>query len=160
MGSGGRRGAHRRCSRCSRRSRRAGSSPIERAPPQWTRRDCGSIHLKGSWKAFRCHRRRKFARGFPLRGEARGGGGLCRLTKNPIKIHSPSHPGEILREPYLKPMNVTITEGAEALGVMRKAREGGVGFRRLPSSRRRFYDSVVRSNRLTRALHLAHSLGY
>jgi addiction module HigA family antidote len=31
-----------------------------------------------------------------------------------------AHPGEILRDLYLEPMNVTITEAAEALGVSRK----------------------------------------
>jgi addiction module HigA family antidote len=35
-------------------------------------------------------------------------------------MHSPSHPGEILLEMYLKPMNVTITQAADALGVSRK----------------------------------------
>jgi len=35
-------------------------------------------------------------------------------------MHSPAHPGAILRELYLKPMRVTITEAAEALGVSRK----------------------------------------
>jgi addiction module HigA family antidote len=35
-------------------------------------------------------------------------------------MHKPSHPGEILRELHLKPMGVTITEAAEALGVSRK----------------------------------------
>ena len=32
----------------------------------------------------------------------------------------PSHPGQILLQMYLKPMKVTITEAAEALGVSRK----------------------------------------
>ena len=35
-------------------------------------------------------------------------------------MHSPAHPGAILREMYLKPMKVSITEAAEALGVTRK----------------------------------------
>ena len=35
-------------------------------------------------------------------------------------MHSPTHPGEILREMYLKPMKVSITEAAGALGVSRK----------------------------------------
>jgi addiction module HigA family antidote len=35
-------------------------------------------------------------------------------------MHSPSHPGEILLEMYLKPMGVTITEAADALNVSRK----------------------------------------
>jgi len=35
-------------------------------------------------------------------------------------MHSPAHPGEILREMYLKPMKVTITQAADAMGVSRK----------------------------------------
>jgi addiction module HigA family antidote len=35
-------------------------------------------------------------------------------------MHNPSHPGEILRELYLEPMGVTITQAADALGVSRK----------------------------------------
>ncbi len=31
------------------------------------------------------------------------------------------HPGEVLRELYLDPLGLTITEGARALGVTRKA---------------------------------------
>jgi antitoxin HigA-1 len=41
-------------------------------------------------------------------------------TDKPTRMHNPSHPGEILRELYLKPMGITITEAAEALGVSRK----------------------------------------
>jgi addiction module HigA family antidote len=36
------------------------------------------------------------------------------------RMHSPAHPGEILREMYLRPMKVSITEAADALGVTRK----------------------------------------
>ncbi len=35
-------------------------------------------------------------------------------------MHAPAHPGEILLEMYLKPLGVTITEVASALGVTRK----------------------------------------
>jgi addiction module HigA family antidote len=35
-------------------------------------------------------------------------------------MHSPPHPGEILRELCLEPLGVTVTEAAEALGVSRK----------------------------------------
>ena len=35
-------------------------------------------------------------------------------------MHAPAHPGEILLEIYLKPLGVTITEAAPALGVTRK----------------------------------------
>lgn len=43
---------------------------------------------------------------------------MATITK--AAMHSPAHPGEILREMYLKPMNVTITQAADALGVSRK----------------------------------------
>jgi antitoxin HigA-1 len=42
------------------------------------------------------------------------------ITKAAPAMHGPSHPGEILLEMYLKPMKVSITEAAEALGVSRK----------------------------------------
>jgi addiction module HigA family antidote len=35
-------------------------------------------------------------------------------------MHNPAHPGEVLRELYLAPLGVTITQLAEALGVTRK----------------------------------------
>jgi antitoxin HigA-1 len=35
-------------------------------------------------------------------------------------MHSPAHPGEILRDLYLMPLGVSITAAAEALGVTRK----------------------------------------
>jgi len=44
---------------------------------------------------------------------------MATITKHKA-MHSPAHPGEILRELYLKPMHVTITQAAEALGVSRK----------------------------------------
>jgi len=43
---------------------------------------------------------------------------MSTITKG--KMHSPAHPGEILREMYLKPMKVSVTEAAHALGVSRK----------------------------------------
>jgi addiction module HigA family antidote len=35
-------------------------------------------------------------------------------------MHNPPHPGEILRELCLKPLELTITDAARALGVSRK----------------------------------------
>ena len=35
-------------------------------------------------------------------------------------MHNPAHPGEILREMYMGPLGVTITQTADALGVSRK----------------------------------------
>jgi addiction module HigA family antidote len=35
-------------------------------------------------------------------------------------MHNPAHPGEILRDLYLKPLGVSITGAADALGVTRK----------------------------------------
>ena len=37
-----------------------------------------------------------------------------------MKMHNPPHPGEILRELCLEPLNITVTDAAEALGVSRK----------------------------------------
>lgn len=37
-----------------------------------------------------------------------------------MKMHNPPHPGEILRELCLKPMKLSVTRAAEALGVSRK----------------------------------------
>jgi addiction module HigA family antidote len=37
-----------------------------------------------------------------------------------MKMHKPPHPGEILRELCLEPLDLTVTEAAEALGVSRK----------------------------------------
>lgn len=41
-------------------------------------------------------------------------------TEKATWMHNPSHPGEILRELYLKPMGITITQAAVALDVSRK----------------------------------------
>jgi addiction module HigA family antidote len=35
-------------------------------------------------------------------------------------MHNPPHPGEILKELCLKPLGLTVTEAAQALGVSRK----------------------------------------
>ena len=37
-----------------------------------------------------------------------------------MKMHKPVHPGEILKEMYLSPLELTITEAAKSLGVTRK----------------------------------------
>jgi len=37
-----------------------------------------------------------------------------------MKMHNPPHPGEILRELCLEPLELTITDAARALGVSRK----------------------------------------
>ena len=36
------------------------------------------------------------------------------------RMHSPAHPGEILAEMYMRPLGVTVTQAADALGVSRK----------------------------------------
>ncbi|MBI3895599.1 MAG: HigA family addiction module antidote protein [Acidobacteria bacterium] len=41
-----------------------------------------------------------------------------------MKMHNPPHPGEVLRELCLKPLNLTVTEAARALGVSRKTLSG------------------------------------
>jgi antitoxin HigA-1 len=38
-----------------------------------------------------------------------------------MKMHNPPHPGEMLREPYLKPLGLTVKAAAEGLGVTRRA---------------------------------------
>lgn len=35
-------------------------------------------------------------------------------------MHNPSHPGEVLREDYLHPMKISITDFAQQIGVSRK----------------------------------------
>ena len=38
-----------------------------------------------------------------------------------MEMHNPPHPGEILKEDYLVPLELSITETASALGVTRQA---------------------------------------
>jgi antitoxin HigA-1 len=38
-----------------------------------------------------------------------------------MDMHDPAHPGEIVREECLKPLGLTVTAAAEALGITRKA---------------------------------------
>lgn len=38
-----------------------------------------------------------------------------------MPMHNPAHPGEVIRELCLAPVNLSITETAAALGVTRKA---------------------------------------
>jgi antitoxin HigA-1 len=37
-----------------------------------------------------------------------------------MKMHNPPHPGEIIKGLWLDPMDISITDAAEALGVSRK----------------------------------------
>jgi|CXWL01.1.fsa_nt_gi addiction module HigA family antidote len=37
-----------------------------------------------------------------------------------MKIHNPSHPGEVIKELCLKPMDLSVTDAAKGLGVSRK----------------------------------------
>ena len=41
-----------------------------------------------------------------------------------MKMHNPPHPGEIVRELCLKPLGLTVTRAARALGVSRKTLSG------------------------------------
>ncbi len=41
-----------------------------------------------------------------------------------MKMHNPPHPGEVLLELCLKPLGLTITQTAAALGVSRKTLSG------------------------------------
>lgn len=45
-------------------------------------------------------------------------------TKKTMRMHSPPHPGEVLRELCLEPLELSVTETAEALGVSRKTLSG------------------------------------
>lgn len=45
---------------------------------------------------------------------------MATTTEKAVRMHHPAHPGEILHELYLKPLDVTITAAAAALGVTRK----------------------------------------
>jgi len=38
-----------------------------------------------------------------------------------MNMHNPAHPGEIIGEACLKPLTLTVTDAAHALGVTRKA---------------------------------------
>lgn len=38
-----------------------------------------------------------------------------------MEMFNPAHPGEVIREACLKPLDLTVTAAAEALGVTRKA---------------------------------------
>jgi addiction module HigA family antidote len=46
-----------------------------------------------------------------------------------MKMHNPPHPGEVLKELCLAPLNLTVTEAARALGVSRKTLSGIVNGR-------------------------------
>jgi addiction module HigA family antidote len=37
-----------------------------------------------------------------------------------MRMHNPPHPGEVLRELCLRPLGLTVTQAASALGVSRK----------------------------------------
>jgi addiction module HigA family antidote len=38
-----------------------------------------------------------------------------------MKMHNPPHPGEVLRQLCLEPLNLTVTDAARSLGVSRKS---------------------------------------
>ena len=37
-----------------------------------------------------------------------------------MNMHNPPHPGEIIRDLYLEPLGLSVTDAASALGVSRK----------------------------------------
>ena len=41
-------------------------------------------------------------------------------TGKPLEMFNPPHPGEVLRELYLKPLGISVTEAARLLHVTRK----------------------------------------
>ena len=46
--------------------------------------------------------------------------GIQTKHADPMKMHNPPHPGEVLRELCLNPLDLTVTEAAKALRVSRK----------------------------------------
>ena len=38
-----------------------------------------------------------------------------------MQMHKPAHPGEVIKEMYLTPLGITVTEASQALGVTRKS---------------------------------------
>ena len=38
-----------------------------------------------------------------------------------MQMHKPAHPGEVLKEIYLIPLNITITDASKALAITRKS---------------------------------------
>lgn len=42
------------------------------------------------------------------------------IIESVMKMHNPPHPGEVLKQLCLEPLNLTITQAARALGVSRK----------------------------------------
>lgn len=45
---------------------------------------------------------------------------MATITEKTSRMHDPAHPGEILREMYLNPLGITVTQAAQALRVSRK----------------------------------------
>lgn len=45
---------------------------------------------------------------------------MATITRKTAHMHNPVHPGEVLKELYLQPLGVTLTEAAAALQVSRK----------------------------------------
>jgi addiction module HigA family antidote len=41
-------------------------------------------------------------------------------TDSTLRMHNPPHPGEVLRELCFKPLSLSVTRAAQALGVSRK----------------------------------------
>jgi antitoxin HigA-1 len=37
-----------------------------------------------------------------------------------MKMHNPAHPGEVLKEAYLEPLHLSVTEFARRIGISRK----------------------------------------
>ncbi len=43
------------------------------------------------------------------------------MANKPLEMFDPPHPGEVIRELCLNPLELTVTDAAKALGVSRKA---------------------------------------
>ena len=45
---------------------------------------------------------------------------MTTTTEKHSRMHAPAHPGEVLRELYMKPLGINVSQAARALGVTRK----------------------------------------
>jgi addiction module HigA family antidote len=46
---------------------------------------------------------------------------LSNITDGEVRMYNPPHPGEVLRELYLDPLGLSVTDTAQAIGVSRTA---------------------------------------
>jgi len=54
--------------------------------------------------------------------------------ENTMLMHNPPHPGELIRDICLKPLDLNVTEAAQGLGVTRKTLSSLLNWNRFPYS--------------------------